>query len=136
VDNYDAIFYVGGHGPVLDLATDKTNADLASRFYQAGKVTSAVCHGTAALVNAKDASGKTIFVGKRFTGFSNKEERIVDKVSIIPFLLEDEITALGGKYEAASEPWASHVTIDGQLYTGQNPASAKPLADAIVAALG
>jgi len=133
--DYDAIFYVGGHGPVIDLPFDQTNAKLASQFYQAGKITSAVCHGPAALVGAVNASGNSIFAGKSATGFSNAEENIVDKVKEIPFLLEDKIKALGGKYEKASEPWKSHVVVDGNLITGQNPASAAGVGEAILKAL-
>ncbi|GLB33751.1 putative DJ-1/PfpI family protein [Lyophyllum shimeji] len=99
--DYDAIFYVGGHGPVLDLAFDKNNAALASQMYQAGKIISAVCHGPAALVGAADASGKSIFAGKRITGFSNAEEEAVGKVQEVPFLLETKIQELGGKFEKA-----------------------------------
>ncbi|OBZ76559.1 Glutathione-independent glyoxalase HSP31 [Grifola frondosa] len=135
VADYDAIFYVGGHGPVLDLASDPVNIQLASEFYRAGKVTSAVCHGPAALVGATDASGKSIFSGKAATGFSNVEEEQVDKVKDIPFLLEDKIKSLGGVYEKAAEPWGAKVVVSGNLITGQNPASAKGVGEAIAKAL-
>ncbi|KAK7061673.1 ThiJ/PfpI [Favolaschia claudopus] len=133
--DYDAIFYVGGHGPVIDLPVDAVNIKLAGEFYQAGKITAAVCHGPAALVNVKDADGKSIFAGKAATGFSNDEETQVGKVKDVPFLLEDKIVSLGGKYEKAAEAWGSHVVVDGNLYTGQNPASAKPIGEAILKAL-
>lgn len=81
-DAYDAVFYVGGHGPVLDLAADPTNAALASAFFQAGKVTAAVCHGPAALVGAVDSDGKSVFAGREATGFSNVEEIQVDQVKV------------------------------------------------------
>jgi len=136
VENFDAIFYVGGHGPVIDLASDVTNANFASEFYQTGKLVAAVCHGPAALVNVKDASGKSIFAGgRKFTGFSNDEEHQAHKVNAVPFLLEDKLASLGGVYESG-EAWKPYVTIDRTLYTGQNPASAKPLADTVVKALG
>ncbi|KAG6825935.1 hypothetical protein H0H92_001804 [Tricholoma furcatifolium] len=146
VKDYDAIFYVGGAGPVLDLAEDPVNAKLASearefgviheeQFYQAGKITSAVCHGPAALVQAVDASGKSVFAGKKCTGFSNFEEEIIDGVAGIPFLVQTRIEELGGKYEKAAEPWDSHVVVDGHLITGQNPASAGPIGEAILKAL-
>ncbi|OAX33936.1 class I glutamine amidotransferase-like protein [Rhizopogon vinicolor AM-OR11-026] len=134
-NDYDAIFYVGGHGPVLDLASDPVNIQLASAFYRAGKVTAAVCHGPAALVGATDASGKSIFAGKPSTGFSNVEEEMVDKVKDVPFLLEDKIISLGGKYEKAAEPWGPKVVVAGNLITGQNPASAHPIGEAILQAL-
>jgi putative intracellular protease/amidase len=124
---YDAIFYVGGHGPVLDLAEYPINIKLASdvcsihvfiylfedypltdlhQFWQSGKVVSAVCHGTAALAGATDSNGTSIFQGRRFTGFSNAEEEKVGKVNEIPFLLEDRLSKIpGSKYEKASELW-------------------------------
>jgi len=135
VADYAAIFYVGGHGPVLDLAVDEINIKLASEFYRAGKITSAVCHGPAALIGATDSSGKSIFEGKAFTGFSNAEEELAGKVKDIPFLLEDAIAEKGGKYEKASEPWAAYVVVSGILITGQNPASAKGVGEAIQKAL-
>ncbi|KAK7470711.1 hypothetical protein VKT23_002133 [Stygiomarasmius scandens] len=133
-EDYDAIFYVGGHGPVIDLATDPVNIKLGSEFYQAGKITSAVCHGPAALVNVVDKDGKPIFTGKKATGFSNLEEEQVKGLDIIPFLLEDKIKEVG-KYEKAQEPWGSHVVVDGHLITGQNPASAAGVGKAILEAL-
>ncbi|KAJ7937104.1 ThiJ/PfpI [Mycena leptocephala] len=133
--DYDVIFYVGGHGPVIDLAVDPVNIKLASEFYQAGKITAAVCHGPAALVGVTDAEGKSIFAGKAATGFTNAEEIQVDKVKDIPFLLEDKIISLGGKFEKADEPWGPKVVVDGNLYTGQNPASAGPIGQAILKAL-
>ncbi|KAF7331256.1 Glutathione-independent glyoxalase HSP31 [Mycena kentingensis (nom. inval.)] len=135
VADYDAVFYVGGHGPVLDLPFDEDNHRLVSEFWQTGKVVAAVCHGTAALVGAKDATDRSIFAaGLNFTGFSNVEEENFGTMQEIPFLLEDKISALGGTYSKATAG-APHVVVDGKLYTGQNPASAKPLAEAIVKGL-
>jgi len=133
--DYDAIFYVGGHGPVIDLPTDPVNAKLISQFWNDGKIVSAVCHGPSALTGAVDASGKSIFAGRTATGFSNEEEIMVDKVKDVPFLLEDRIVQLGGKYVKAEKPWGEKVVVDGQLITGQNPASAAGIGEAIVKAL-
>ncbi|KAJ7591993.1 class I glutamine amidotransferase-like protein [Mycena floridula] len=134
-DKYDVIFYPGGHGPVLDLPQDQLSIKLAENFYRSGKIIAAVCHGTAALAGVTDAQGKSIFIGKKFTGFSNAEEEASGLVKAIPFLLEDKISDLGGKYEKADDLWGVKVVVDGNLYTGQNPASARPLAEAILAAL-
>ncbi|KAF7351267.1 Glutathione-independent glyoxalase HSP31 [Mycena sanguinolenta] len=134
-EDYDAVFYVGGHGPVMDLAVDPINIKLASEFYQAGKITAAVCHGSAALTGATDAQGKSIFAGKAATGFSNAEETAINMVKDVPFLLEDKIKSLGGKYEKAADLWAPHVVVDGNLYTGQNPASASPIGQAVLKGL-
>ncbi|KAF8192549.1 ThiJ/PfpI [Pholiota molesta] len=127
VKAYDAIFYVGGHGPVLDLAQDPTNAQLVSKFWDAGKIVSASAMGPRnALVGGVDASGKSIFAGRKATGFTNAEEIAVGKVQDIPFLLEDRISELGATFEKADN-WAPHVVVDGRLITGQNPASAEPI---------
>ncbi|KAG8710965.1 hypothetical protein FRC08_016496 [Ceratobasidium sp. 394] len=134
-DEYDAIFYVGGHGPVIDLATDQTNIKLASQFFNAGKPTAAVCHGPAALVSVKDEAGKSIFSGRNATGFSDAEEEQVGKVKDVPFLLETRIKELGGNYTKAGEAWGPKVVVDGHLITGQNPASAKGVGEAILKAL-
>ncbi|KAF8708356.1 response stimulus, partial [Rhizoctonia solani] len=121
---YDAIFYVGGHGPMIDLPEDPNNIKLANAFYQSGKITSAVCHGPGALVGVKDASGKSIFDGRNATGFSDAEEEQVGKVKDVPFLLETRIKELGGKYTKAEQAWGPKVVVDGHVITGQNPASA------------
>ncbi|CAE6421867.1 unnamed protein product [Rhizoctonia solani] len=134
--DYDAIFYVGGHGPMIDLYKDADNIKLANTFYQSGKITSAVCHGPGALVGVTDASGKSIFDGRDATGFSDAEEEQVGKVKDVPFLLETRIKELGGKYTKASEAWAPKVIVDGHVITGQNPASAKGVGEAILKALG
>jgi len=131
---YDAIFYVGGHGPVIDLASDPVNIKLANEFWRSGKITSAVCHGPAALVGVTDKAGNSIFVGRSATCFTNEEEVQVDGVKIIPFLVEDKIKSLGGKFDK-TEPWGVKVCVDGKLITGQNPASAKAVGEAIHAAL-
>ncbi|KAK7444752.1 hypothetical protein VKT23_015069 [Stygiomarasmius scandens] len=133
--DYDAIFYIGGHGPVIDLANDPVSLKLASEFYQAGKITSAVCHGVAALVNVVDKDGNPILAGKKATAFSNAEEELINGTEIIPFLPEDKIKAIG-TYEKAPEPWGPHVVVDGNLITGQNPASAAAIGKAILKALG
>jgi len=135
VNDYDAIFYIGGHGPVIDLAVDPVNIKFASEFYRTGKITAAVCHGPAALVGVTDSENTSVFAGKPATGFTNVEEELAGKVEAVPFLLEDRIKTLGGKFEKASEPWASHVVISGNLITGQNPGSAKGVGEAILQAL-
>ncbi|CAE6511480.1 unnamed protein product [Rhizoctonia solani] len=132
---YDAVFYVGGHGPMLDLPTDPDNIKLANAFFQSGKITSAVCHGPGALVGVTDASGKSIFAGRNVTGLSNVEEELIGGVKLIPFLLEDRIRELGGKYTTAAEPFGSRVVVDQNVITGQNPGSALGVGEAILKAL-
>ncbi|KAI9508145.1 class I glutamine amidotransferase-like protein [Russula earlei] len=119
VERYVAIFYVGGHGPVLDLVTNETNIQLANEFYRSGKLVSAVCHGTAALVGVTGTDGKSIFNGKQ-----------IGKVKNIPFLLEDSVKSLG-TYEKATKPFWPKVVHSGNLITGQNPPSSRPIAEEI-----
>ncbi|KAK7057615.1 class I glutamine amidotransferase-like protein [Favolaschia claudopus] len=133
--DYDAIFYIGGHGPVIDLAVDPANIELANKFLRSGKIVSAVCHGLAALVGVIDAEGKSIFAGKNVTGFSNQEEEILGKAKDLPFLTEDRIISLGGKYSKADTPYDPKVIVDGKLLTGQNPSSSGPLGQEILKAL-
>ncbi|KAJ9094740.1 hypothetical protein QFC21_005898 [Naganishia friedmannii] len=127
---FDAIFYVGGHGPVVDLAVDQDSIKLIENFYSSGKITAAVCHAPAVFKNTTH-DGKPLVAGKKFTGFSNAEEEAVGMTNDVPFLLESALKDLGGKYEKAPEAWAPWVVVDGNLYTGQNPASAGPLAQRI-----
>jgi len=134
---YDAIFYPGGHGPMFDLATDAESQKLAADFYDAGKVVAAVCHGPAALVNVTLGSGKALVEGKQVTGFSNGEEDAVDLSKFMPFMLETALDEKsGGKFVKADKDWGEKVVVDGRLITGQNPASAKGVGDAIVKAIG
>ncbi|KAF6764684.1 ThiJ/PfpI [Ephemerocybe angulata] len=135
VSDYDAIFYPGGWGPVLDLAFDPINAKLASDFWTAGKLVASVCHGPAALVDAVDADGKSIFAGRNFTGFSDAEEEYLGTTKRAPFLLEDKIISLGGLFTKADKVFGSHVVVDGRLITGQNPSSATDTGKAILKAL-
>ncbi|KAI0711066.1 class I glutamine amidotransferase-like protein [Cerioporus squamosus] len=132
--DYDAIFYVGGHAPAIDLPEDPDNIRLANEFYRAGKITSAVCHGPAALVNVTDAQGVNIFKGRRATAISNVEEENFKTTKDVPFLVESRIKELGGEY-SCSAPGEACVVVDGNVMTGQNPASGKPLAEEIDKAL-
>jgi putative intracellular protease/amidase len=131
---FEAIVYVGGHGPMFDLAEDSTSIALAEEFAAAGKVVSAVCHGPAALVNVKLPSGEYLVAGQPVTGFSNTEEDATGLTSAMPFLLETVLGERGGKYAKASTDWQAHVEVGhgGKLVTGQNPASATPLGEAVL----
>ena len=128
--DYDAIFYPGGHGPLWDLAEDAKSIALIEAFYNAGKPVAAVCHAPAVLHRAK-ANGEPIVKGKRVTGFSNSEEEAVHLTKIVPFLVEDELKRLGGRYEKAGD-WQSLAITDGHLITGQNPASSKAAAQQLI----
>ena len=134
-DDYDAIFYPGGHGPLWDLATDAKSIALIEAFVAQDKPVAAVCHGPAALVNAKTTDGKPLVAGKKVTGFTNDEEKAVGLEKVVPLSIEDEFNKQGGLYERG-EMWASYAVVDGKLVTGQNPGSSDATADAVMKLLG
>ncbi|KAF2759902.1 DJ-1/PfpI family protein [Pseudovirgaria hyperparasitica] len=132
---YDALFYPGGHGPMFDLATSADSIALIQEFYKAGKPVAAVCHGPAVFANV-DVDGSPLVKGKEVTGFTNVEEDQVQLSKAMPFLLEDALVAKGAKFVKADEPWGEKVVVDGLVITGQNPASAKGVGEAIKKAIG
>ena len=127
-DDYDAVFYPGGHGPLWDLATDKSSIKLIEEFYNHQKPIAFVCHAPAALINAKAENGEPLVKGKYLTSFSNTEEEGVKLTQIVPFLLEDELKKQGAHYNKG-DGWTSFVKQDGLLITGQNPASSGAVAE-------
>ena len=129
-EDYDTIFYVGGHGPMWDLAEDPDSIALIEAFYNSGKPVAAVCHSPGVL-HRVTYKGEPIVKGKRVTGFSNSEEEAVHLTNVVPFLVEDELKRLGGLYEKAPD-WQSRVVVDGRLITGQNPASSFDAAQALL----
>ena len=133
VADYDAIFFPGGLGPMVDLATNPDVKAAVMRAWNAGKLVTAVCHGPVALLGAKLDDGTPLIKGKKLTAFSNAEEENYAKADV-PFELETALRDAGAVHESAA-PWQEKVVIDGRLMTGQNPASAGPLAKQIVAAL-
>lgn len=130
-DDYDAVFYPGGHGPLWDLAEDRHSIALIESMYAAGKPVAAVCHAPAVLKHTKAADGSLLVAGKSLTGFSNSEEVAVQLTDVVPFLLEDELTARGASYTSADD-WQPYTVIDGNLITGQNPASSGLVAESVV----
>ena len=126
-DDFDAVFYPGGHGPLWDLTSDVNSIQLIQNFWSAGKPVAAVCHAPAALLHVTDERGESLVKGKNVTGFSNSEEEAVQLTNVVPFLLEDELKSRGGIY-SKKEDWASYVLADGLLITGQNPASSEEAA--------
>jgi putative intracellular protease/amidase len=132
--NFDAIFFPGGHGPMWDLATDLQIANLIESFDAQHKLIAAVCHGPAALINARTDRGTSLVAGRKIAAFSNSEESAVGLAEVVPFSLEDRLRALGALTSNGSD-FAPHVVRDGNLITGQNPASSKPAAELVLAAL-
>jgi len=133
-DDYDAVFYPGGHGPLWDLANDATSIALLEAFERAGKPLGLVCHAPGALIQVKAANGQPLVAGRRVTGFTNSEEDAVGLTAVVPFLIEDVFTRLGGDYHKGPD-WQVHVEVDGRLVTGQNPASSEAVAEALLSML-
>ncbi len=130
-DDYDAVFYPGGHGPLWDLADDAHSIALIEAFYAAGKPGAAVCHAPAVLRHTKAPDGSPLVQNKPVTGFANSEEAAVGLTDVVPFLVEDMLTQNGGQYSKADD-WQSHVVGDRNLITGQNPASSEAAAHALL----
>ena len=128
---FDAVFFPGGHGPLWDLAEDPANIHLIEFFASGGRPIAAVCHAPAIFRHTKGANGKPLVSGRNVTGFTNTEEAAAGLTDVVPFLVEDMLMANGGIYTKGAD-WASHVVIDGKLVTGQNPASSKAAAEALV----
>lgn len=134
VKDFDAVFYPGGHGPLWDLHNDKDSIALIEEFIAAGKPVSAVCHAPAVLLKAKNPNGDPLVKGKKVTGFSNSEEAAVELTNVVPYLVEDQLIALGGLYQKV-EDWNSLALVDGLIITGQNPASSSAVAEALINAI-
>lgn len=129
--DFDAVFFPGGHGPMFDLAHDEKSGQLILDFIKKNKPVAAVCHGPAALLKAAEKE-PNLLMGKRVTGFANIEEKLAFRSNTIPYQLEDRLKQLGGEYDSALLPFASHVEEDGLIITGQNPLSAGPTAEALI----
>jgi len=133
-EDFDAVFYPGGHGPLWDLATDKNSIKLIAAFYNHQKPIAFVCHAPAALVNVKAKNGEPLIKGKELTSFSNTEEEAVKLTTVVPFLLEDELKKHGALYTKGAD-WSSYVKQDGLLITGQNPGSSEAVAKLLLKTL-
>jgi putative intracellular protease/amidase len=133
-EEFDALFYPGGHGPLWDLAKDIDSIRLAEHFYAEGKPLAAVCHGPGVFLDARGPYGLPLVRGKAVTGFSNSEEAAAGLTDVVPFLVEDMLKEHGGEYEKMPD-WQGHVVVDANLITGQNPASSETTARAVLTQL-
>lgn len=131
-DDFDAVFYPGGHGPLWDLVDDKDSIKLIETFIAQGKPVASVCHAPIVLVNAKDSNGEPLVKGRQVTGFTNGEEDAVGLTDVVPHLVENALQKCGGIYSKA-DIFTPYVREDGQLITGQNPPSSAPTAEALMA---
>ena len=133
-EDFDTVFYPGGHGPMWDLAEDENSIKLLESFLAAGKTFALVCHAPGVLRHVKTPDGKPLVNGKTVTGFTNGEEEEVGLTKVVPFLVEDELKAKGGIFSKAAD-WQPYVLTDGLLITGQNPASSGPTAKVLIETL-
>ncbi|ACT06214.1 ThiJ/PfpI domain protein [Dickeya chrysanthemi Ech1591] len=131
MDDFDTVFYPGGHGPLWDLAESPTSIALIEAFERAGKPIGFVCHAPGVLRHVKAANGEPLIKGRRVTGFTNSEEAAVELTDVVPFLIEDEFQKLGGLYSKGPD-WHPYLVEDGTLITGQNPASSEVVAKALL----
>lgn len=130
-DDYDAVFYVGGHGVMWDVAEDAASIALIETMFAANKPVSAVCHGSAVFRHTRAPDDAPLVRGKKVAGFTNTEEAAVGLTEVVPYLVEDMLRQNGGIYSKADN-FQSHVMTDGNLVTGQNPMSSKGVAAAVV----
>ncbi|MGW6455093.1 type 1 glutamine amidotransferase domain-containing protein [Streptomyces sp. NPDC055078] len=133
-DDFDTVFYPGGHGPLWDLAEDPDSVRLIETVLRSGKPLALVCHAPGTLRHVTNPDGTPLVRGRKVTGFTNGEEAAVGLTDIVPFLVEDELKKLGADY-SKTENWQPYVVIDGLLITGQSPASSGPAADALLTLL-
>lgn len=134
-DEFDAVFYPGGHGPLWDLAEDKHSKKLIEDTLRAGKPVALVCHAPGVLRHVTNEDGTPLVQGRPVTGFANTEEEVMGLTNVVPFLVEDELNKLGGNYSKTAD-FGSHVVQNDLLITGQNPRSSTVAAAALIARQG
>lgn len=130
-EEFDAIFYPGGHGPLWDLSEDKNSIRLIESFYRNNKPVAFVCHAPGVLRYTKNTLGEPLVKGKKVTGFTNEEEEAVQLTKVVPFLVEEMLKENGGEYSKVAN-WQPYTIQDGLLITGQNPASSELVADKLL----
>ncbi|WP_299259241.1 type 1 glutamine amidotransferase domain-containing protein [uncultured Kushneria sp.] len=133
-EDFDTVFYPGGHGPLWDLTDNKDSIALLEDFLRQQKPIASVCHAPTAFLNLKDEQGEFVIKGKRVAGFTNEEEAAVGLTDVVPHLLEDELKRRGADYQKV-EAFAPFAVADGLVITGQNPASSEVVAEKLLEAL-
>ncbi len=133
-EEFDAVFYPGGHGPLWDLAEDADSIKLIETMSAAGKTVAAVCHAPAVFRHTMGNDDQPLVSGRHVTGFTNSEEDAAQLTDVVPFLVQDMLVENGGKYSKGPD-WQPHVVTDGKLVTGQNPASSEAVAKAVITQL-
>lgn len=130
--DYDVIYYTGGHGVMWDFPNNKALQNISEQIYRQGGIVSAVCHGVGGLLPLQNENGKPLIAGRKVTGFANIEETLSGIKSQVPFSLQNELIERGANYKQAFIPFTSYVVSDNRIITGQNPQSSKEIAEAVV----
>ena len=136
VASYDGVYICGGHGAIGDMPKSDEMTQVLRWMIEMDRPIATVCHGHCSLLNLRDSESKWPFAGYRLTAFSHSEELVTSMAGRLPFVLEVELTRLGALYEKASVMWESHVVVNRNLVTGQNPYSSKAVAESFVQKLG
>lgn len=131
-DEFDLVFYPGGHGPMEDLSHDAVSGALLAKRLESGRALALLCHAPAAVLAATGPEGTNPFAGRRMTGLSNVEEKVNPVAWKAPWLLQDRLAEIGVEYSKGLLPFRPHIVVDGTLYTGQNPQSSHALAERLV----
>ncbi|CNE48599.1 type 1 glutamine amidotransferase domain-containing protein [Yersinia nurmii] len=135
-EDYDVIYYAGGHGVVWDFPDNKPLQEISRKIYENGGIVSSVCHGAVGLLNIKLSDGSLLIKDKTVTGFSNEEEKLAELDKYVPYLTETEMVKRGAQYKKADKAWDAFAVADRRVITGQNPASGGAVADEVLKALG
>lgn len=131
-NDYNVIYYTGGHGVVWDFPDNKELQEIACSIYEDGGIVSSVCHGAVGLFNIKLSNGEHLINGKTVTGFSNSEEIAAELADHMPYLTEDVLKSKGAHYVKADQDFTPFAVSDGRLVTGQNPQSGSAVADKVL----
>ncbi|MDX1960985.1 MAG: type 1 glutamine amidotransferase domain-containing protein [Leptospiraceae bacterium] len=135
-EDYSVIYFAGGHGVMWDFPNNSTLVEISRNIYESNGIVSAVCHGSVGLLNIKLSNGKRLIEGKKVTGFSNLEEKLIGLTKLVPFLTEDALKENGGVYQKSILPFTPYAIMDERLVTGQNPYSSKKVGNLVLKILG
>lgn len=131
-EKYDLVYLAGGHGTMYDFPDDAMMQSIIRKQYESGRIVAAICHGVGGLLNVKRSNGEYLIKGKSITGFDWFEETLAKRKKEVPFNLEAAIKEIGAHLKKAFIPMTSHVVVDGNLITGQNPFSSKEMAQVVI----
>lgn len=127
--DYDCIFFAGGHGTLWDFPESHKIQEITATIYENGGLVTAVCHGPAAFLRTRLSDGSHLLENVEVTGYSNMEEKLIFQGGKIPFFLEDELRTVAKSYKKSAIPFTSHVVEDKRIITGQNPQSARAVGE-------